>query len=418
MLYLDDIQHCDSELLQKFIPLCDATRRIEGVWNGQSKTYDLRGRKFCVVMAGNPYTETGHRFQIPDMLANRADVYNLGEIIGDSQEAFEWSYLENCLTSNSVLQPLSRASNADQRSLIGAAIRGGQPDGITLESNLSVDQVSEILAVLTKLVKVRDIVLAVNREYIKSAAQSDDYRTEPPFKLQGSYRNMNRIAEKIVPVMNEAELQSLIISSYQQDSQTLSRDGESNMLKFGELLGTLTEDQKTRWDSIKYTFAERSRLRGLSGEDSTSQVLGSLMGLRDGLESIRKAMSDFQSFQKSSQLEQLQASTEAALNAARIEASKPEPKLPEQRVIVQHSVPRVMTDLVRSQFQLLYEGLRPVLEQVSKQSSSNERLRNAIDDCLKRYKALEAEANEAEEAETNELPATLPTKLGGSKNEL
>jgi len=113
MLYIDDIQHCNVELLQKFIPLCDATRRIEGVWNGESKTYDLRGRKFAVVMAGNPYTETGERFQIPDMLANRADVYNLGEIVGNSKDSFEQSYLENCLTSNPVLQPLARCSNAD-----------------------------------------------------------------------------------------------------------------------------------------------------------------------------------------------------------------------------------------------------------------------------------------------------------------
>jgi len=90
------------------------------------------------------------------------------------------------------------------------------------------------------------------------------------------------------------------------------------------------------------------------------------------------------------------------LEAAKREASKPEPKLPEQRVIVQHSVPRVMTDLVRSQFQLLYEGLRPVLEQVVRQSNSNERLRNAIDDCLKRYKALEAEASEAEASEQDD----------------
>ncbi len=87
MLYLDDIQHCDPEHFRKFIPLCDATRKIEGVWNGQPKSYDLRGRKVAVVMAGNPYTESGQRFQIPDMLANRADVYNLGEIIGDSREA-------------------------------------------------------------------------------------------------------------------------------------------------------------------------------------------------------------------------------------------------------------------------------------------------------------------------------------------
>lgn len=48
MLYLDDIQHCNAELLQKFIPLCDATRRIEGVWEGQPRTYDLRGRKVVV----------------------------------------------------------------------------------------------------------------------------------------------------------------------------------------------------------------------------------------------------------------------------------------------------------------------------------------------------------------------------------
>ena len=91
MLYLDDIQHTHPELLQKFISLCDATRKIEGVRNGKTRTYDLRGRRVAVVMAGNPYTESGERFQIPDMLSNRADVYNLGEIIGESAEAFEMS---------------------------------------------------------------------------------------------------------------------------------------------------------------------------------------------------------------------------------------------------------------------------------------------------------------------------------------
>ena len=63
---------------------------------------------------------------------------------------------------------------------------------------MSADQVSECVAVIAKLLKVRDIVLRVNRTYIRSAAQVDAYRTEPAFKLQGSYRNMNRIAEKIL----------------------------------------------------------------------------------------------------------------------------------------------------------------------------------------------------------------------------
>ncbi len=377
MLYLDDIQHCNVELLQKFIPLCDATRKIEGVWNGRSKTYDLRGRKFAVVMAGNPYNESGERFQIPDMLANRADVYNLGEIIGDSREAFELSYLENCLTNNSVLQPLSRCCNSDQRAVIQAAERGIS-EGLSLESNLSADRLQEMLSVLKKLSQVRDVVLNVNREYIRSASQSDDYRTEPPFKLQGSYRNMNRIAEKVVPIMNDAELQTLIFASYQQDAQTLSRDGESNMLKFKEILGLLTTEELQRWNSIKSTFAQRNKLKGLSGNDSTNQFLVSIMSLRDGLDAIQNAVV-------------------SATNQRTEQASRP---MPDPRVVVQHSVPRVMTDLIRSQFQLLYDGLRPLIEKSGEQSQSQERLRIAMESCLRSYKELEKEASEAEDAES------------------
>jgi hypothetical protein len=121
MLYLDDIQHTHPELLQKFISLCDAQRRIEGVWNGKTRTYDLRGKKFCVVMAGNPYTESGARFQIPDMLANRADTYNLGDILEGRRDAFALSYLENALTSNPVLAPLAGRPAEDVHKLIALA---------------------------------------------------------------------------------------------------------------------------------------------------------------------------------------------------------------------------------------------------------------------------------------------------------
>ena len=164
----------------------------------------LRGRRVAVVMAGNPYTESGERFQIPDMLSNRADVYNLGEIIGDSADAFEMSYLENCLTSNrdactAVDRPAGRC--AGDHSRLPSEIRS---KGIELQSNLSIDQVREMFEVMRKLLRVRDVVLRVNRAYIRSAAQADAYRTEPPFKLQGSYRNMNRIAERVAGVMNDA----------------------------------------------------------------------------------------------------------------------------------------------------------------------------------------------------------------------
>jgi hypothetical protein len=62
----------------------------------------------------------------------------------------------------------------------------------------------------------------VNAQYIASASQEDAYRTEPPFKLQGSYRNMNKIAEKIVAVMNDDEVERLIDDHYQGESQTLT----------------------------------------------------------------------------------------------------------------------------------------------------------------------------------------------------
>ena len=129
MLYLDDIQHTDPELLQKFISLCDGQRRVEGVWNGKTRTYDLRGKKFCVVMAGNPYTETGERFRIPDMLANRADTYNLGDILDGKEHLFALSYIENALTSNAVLAPLATREPADIHKLIRMAQGEEIPSG-------------------------------------------------------------------------------------------------------------------------------------------------------------------------------------------------------------------------------------------------------------------------------------------------
>lgn len=110
LLHLDDIQHTSPELLQKFIPLCDTTRRVEGVWNGEPRTYDLRGKRFAVCMAGNPYTESGARFRIPDMLANRADVWNLGDVLTGKEDAFALSFVENALTSNPVLAPSPAAT--------------------------------------------------------------------------------------------------------------------------------------------------------------------------------------------------------------------------------------------------------------------------------------------------------------------
>ena len=406
MIYLDDIQHTHPELLQKFISLCDATRKIEGVRHGVTRTYDLRGRRVAVVMAGNPYTETGERFEVPDMLSNRADVYNLGEIIGDSSEAFEMSYLENCLTSNPTLAPLSTCDPEDARAIIQAAMMDS-PENISLQSNLSVDQVREMYEVTRKLLKVRDVILRVNRAYIRSAAQADAYRTEPPFKLQGSYRNMNRIAEKVASVMNDTELQSLIVGTYQQDAQTLTTDNEANVLKFKELIGILTPAEKERWDAIKYAFVESIRMAGMDSEDQAGQLMRQLASMRDGLESIRQVLSKAIAMNDGSAEERMDAridSLRQALRASGTElsqtmqsTSKQLEKIseqqalspPEQKVLVQHKVPRVLADLVKGQFHLMQEWLRPILDESIDNGRDLNQLAKQLETLMKNYQAVE-----------------------------
>ncbi len=287
MIYLDDIQHCNPEFLQKFISLCDAQRKIEGVWRGRTRTYDLRGKKVCVVMAGNPYTESGEKFQIPDMLANRADTYNLGDIIGDQSEAFEMSYIENSLTSNAVLARVASRASKDIYSILRLA-NSGDREGIELEGNYSTEELNEIVSVLKKMLVVRDVILRVNAEYIASAAQADDYRTEPPFKLQGSYRNMNKLAEKVLPIMNDEELRSMILAHYEGESQTLTTGAEANMLKFREMFDFATEEELARWKDIKDTFCRNQKFRGMDSSDSMTQAVTMLGDLGDGITRLRE----------------------------------------------------------------------------------------------------------------------------------
>jgi hypothetical protein len=102
-------------------------------------------------------------------------------------------------------------------------------------------------------------VLAVNRAYIASAAQSDASRTEPPFRLQGSYRDMNKLAERITPVMNDAELDALVDGHYRAEAQTLTSAAEANLLKLAEIGGTLTSLQAARWDEVKAALSHSPR---------------------------------------------------------------------------------------------------------------------------------------------------------------
>ncbi|MCB9714615.1 MAG: DNA repair ATPase [Myxococcales bacterium] len=288
MLYLDDIQHTHPELLQKFISLCDAQRRIEGVWRGRTRTYDLRGKKFCVVMAGNPYTESGDKFVIPDMLANRADTYNLGDILGGKEEQFALSYIENAITSNPVLAPMATREQSDIYKLVRMA-QGEEIPSTDLSHGYSAVELGEVTSVLKRLFRVQEVLLQVNQQYIASASMDDAYRSEPPFKLQGSYRNMNKLAEKVVAAMNERELEALIEDHYVGEAQTLTTGAEQNLLKLAEIRGALDDTKRERWEAIKKEFKKQKMLGGAE-DDPVVRITAQLSSLGERLEGIQGAM--------------------------------------------------------------------------------------------------------------------------------
>ncbi|MFE6555717.1 DNA repair ATPase [Streptomyces sp. NPDC057746] len=289
LLYLDDIQHTSPELLQRFIPLCDDSRRIEGVRDGEPRTYDLMGKRFAVCMAGNPYTGSGSRFQIPDMLANRADVWNLGDSLTGKEDAFAFSFVENALTSNPVLTPLAGRDRADLDLLVRMA--EGDPTARTdrLVHPYAPAELERILAVLRHLLTARETVLRVNAAYIASAAQPDATRTEPPFRLQGSYRTMNRIAQRIQPVMDHAELAALLHDHYTAEGRTLTTGAEANLLKLAELRGTLTGRQAVRWAEVKAAYVRTQALGGPES-DPLTRAVSALGLLADRLTAVETAI--------------------------------------------------------------------------------------------------------------------------------
>ncbi|WP_180687447.1 DNA repair ATPase [Streptomyces gossypiisoli] len=290
LLYLDDIQHTSAELLQKFIPLCDATRRIEGVWDGEPRTYDLRGKRFAVCMAGNPYTESGTRFRVPDMLANRADVWNLGDVLTGKEDVFALSFIENALTANPVLAPLADRDRTDLDLLVRLAEGDPTARADRLAHPYAPAELERILAVLRHLLTARETVLAVNAAYLASAARTDATRTEPPFQLQGSYRNMNKIAQRIQPVMNDAELAAVIDDHYRAEAQTLTTGAEANLLKLAELRGTPTGEQSARWTELKTAYVRTQRLGGAE-DDQLARAVAALGLLADHVAAVESAIS-------------------------------------------------------------------------------------------------------------------------------
>ncbi|WP_051953660.1 DNA repair ATPase [Xenophilus azovorans] len=275
MLYLDDIQHTHPEFLQKFIALADGTRRIEGVWQGQPRTWDMRGKRFAIVMSGNPYTESGDVFRIPDMLANRADIYNLGDVLSGREAVFALSYIENSLTSHPVTQPLAAREPGDVHLLVRLA-QGEAIDATRFAHPYSAVELDELKGLLQRLFKVRDVLLKVNLAYIESAAQDDRYREKPPFRLQGSYRNMARLAPQVTSLMRDDEIDALLRDHYRGEAQTLTTGAEENLLQLAHLIGLATPEEQARWQQITGDYQRQRKLGGAEDDPSVRVTRGLL----------------------------------------------------------------------------------------------------------------------------------------------
>jgi hypothetical protein len=223
------------------------------------------------------------------MLANRADVWNLGDVLSGRDELFALSYVENALTSNPVLAPLSSRDRGDVDLLVRIANDDPAVRPDQLSHAYSAVELEQVLAVLRKLLRVQRVVLANNRAYIASAAQADASRTEPPFLLQGSYRNMNKLAERIIPVMNDDELDAVITDHYVGEAQTLTTGAEANLLKLAELRGVLTPEQAARWADVKAGYL-RARALGGGGDDPMTRAVGAVGLLADRVAGVEQAI--------------------------------------------------------------------------------------------------------------------------------
>ena len=204
----------------------------------------------------------------------------------DGRESlFALSYIENSLTANPALLPLASRDPKDVQLLVRLA-EGEEIPGSAFSHPYSALEQEELVALMQRLFRIRNLLLKVNLAYIESAAQKDAYRTEPPFKLQGSYRNMTKLAGKVTAIMRDEEVDALLRDHYRGEAQTLTTGAEENLLKLAELLGTATADEDTRWASIKEAFVRQRKLGG-DESDAGTRIAASLLDVARAVDGLK-----------------------------------------------------------------------------------------------------------------------------------
>ena len=273
----------------------------------------------------------------------------------------------------------------------------------------SASEVNDITAVLRHLSVCQDLLLEVNQQYIYSAAQDDAYRTEPRFQLQGSYRNMNKLAEKIVPAMNEEELGRVIKDHYVGEAQTLTTGAEQNLLKLGDMRGTLTADEQARWEQIKADFRRMKRLGG-SEDDPAVRVVSQLGDINDRLAGLRDdigaATAAAAKPRGPTPAEESLATMVGKLDTA-IEALSN----PSLAVSVEQQQPQGMTDLLDQQIDLV-EGILQLVHRMTQSLESGETLRIQLLAAVNDLKEMDERLKQLTPADLRRAQATAAPPQG------
>jgi hypothetical protein len=85
-------------------------------------------------------------------------------------------------------------------------------------------------------------------------------------------------------------MNTLILSHYEGESQTLTSDAEANLLRLKEIARVSNEQERKRWQQIKEIFVKNNKFGMLSESDTSGQMLVQLSSFNDHLEAIAKAI--------------------------------------------------------------------------------------------------------------------------------
>jgi len=101
---------------------------------------------------------------------------------------------------------------------------------------------------------------------------------------------MSKLVAQVVPMMNEQEIDQVLLAHYESESQTLTADTESNLLKLKELAELINPVELERWETIKEIFRKNNKHGGLAKDD---KVFGQLLDFNENLEGIIQAIREY-----------------------------------------------------------------------------------------------------------------------------